>query len=337
MLDKTQQFEKLMMNHLSGEISDKDACVLLAILNSDPKFKVQYNEMVKTRAISLIPVIESEKSSNYKNLLQLLNNGLLLNKQPKFIQYFLKVAAIIIFVLSTSISSYYIYTEYINSANNLLSYETVAPLGSQTKIVLPDGTIAWLNSGSTLKYNNSYGNENRTVYLTGEGYFEVQKNPNKPFYVYANDIKVKVLGTIFNVRSYVDEADVEVDLLEGKVDISVESVKNSKILSLLPNEKMVFNKANKSISSHKVDASRSATWTTGKLCFVDASLEDIAKNLERKYDIKIEIKSQIIKDELFSGSLNLNQPIEKILEYIDVDKKFTRTFNGRNVSIVNKY
>ncbi len=243
MLDKTQQFEKLMMDHLSGNISDTDACVLLAIIQSDPTFKVQYNEMVKTRAISLIPVIESEKTSNYKNILQHLNNAVLINKQHKFLQYFLKVAAIVIFVFSTAISTYYIYTEHISSATSLMSYETVAPLGSQTKIVLPDGTIAWLNSGSTLKYNNSYGNENRTVELTGEGYFEVQKNPNKPFYVYANEIKVKVLGTIFNVRSYVDEADVEVDLLEGKVDVSVESVKNSKVLSLLPNERMVYNKA----------------------------------------------------------------------------------------------
>ena len=333
MLDKTKQFEKLMMNHLSENISDNDEGVLLDILNSDPKFKVQYNEMVKTRAISLIPIIESEKTSNYKNLLQLLNYGLSLNRQPVFLQYFLKVAAIIIFVLSTSISTYYIYNGYNNSSKNLMSYETVVPLGSQTKIVLPDGTIAWLNSGSTLKYNNSYGNENRTVNLTGEGYFEVQKNPKKPFLVYANDIKVKVLGTVFNVRSYTDEATVEVDLLEGKVDVSVQSGNEKKVLSLLPDEKMVYNKTNKTITSHKVDASRSSTWTTGKLCFVDATLEDIAKNLERKYDVKIEIKSQSIKDELFSGSLDLNQPIDKILEYIDVDKKYTRIFNGKNVRI----
>ncbi|OIP84519.1 MAG: hypothetical protein AUK44_02335 [Porphyromonadaceae bacterium CG2_30_38_12] len=336
MIDKTKQFEKLMMNHLSENISDNDEGVLLDILNSDPKFKVQYNEMVKTRAISLIPIIESEKNSNYKNLLQLLNYGLSLNRQPVFLQYFFKVAAIIIFVLSTSISTYYIYNGYNNSSKNLMSYETVVPLGSQTKIVLPDGTVAWLNSGSTLKYNNSYGDETRTVNLTGEGYFEVQKNPKKPFLVYANDIKVKVLGTVFNVRSYADENAIEVDLLEGKVDVSFESGNDTKILSLLPNEKMVFNKANKTITSHKVDASRSSTWTTGKLCFVDATLEDIAKNLERKYDIQIEIKSQRIKEELFSGSLDLNQPIEKILEYIDVDKKYTRVFNGKNVSLINQ-
>ncbi len=337
MIDKTKQFEELMMKHISENISDNEEGILLVILNSDPKFKVQYNEMLKTRAISLIPFIESQKTSNYKNLLKLLNNGLFLNSQPKFMQYFLKIAAIIIFVLSTSISTYYIFTGHTNSSNNLMSYQTVVPLGSQTKIVLPDGTVAWLNSGSTLKYNNSYGNENRSVYLTGEGYFEVQKNPKKPFLVYANDIKVKVLGTVFNVRSYTDENTIQVDLLEGKVDVSCESFNNKEILSLLPNEKMVFNKATKALTTHKVDASRSSTWTTGKLCFVDASLEDIAKNLERKYDIHIQIQSQDIKDELFSGSLDLNQPINEILEYIDVDKKYTRIFSGKNVSIINKY
>lgn len=335
MLEKTQKFEELMMSHLSDNISDSDAGVLLGIINSDPNFKIQYNEMVKTRAISLIPFIESEKTSNYKNVLQQLTNGLYLNSKPNFFQYVLRIAAIVIFVLSTSISSYYIYSEY-NNSSNLMSYETVVPLGSQTKIVLPDGTVAWLNSGSTLKYNNSYGDENRTVNLSGEGYFEVQKNPEKPFIVYANDIKVKVLGTVFNVRSYADEADVEVNLLEGKVDVSIKSQNEAKILSLLPNDKMVYNKINKTITSHRVDATRSSAWTTGKLCFVDATLEDIVKNLERKYDIQIEIKSQRIKEELFSGSLNLNQPIDKILEYIDVDKKYTRIFNGRNVSIDNK-
>ena len=335
MLDKTQQFEKLMMHHLSGNVSENDERVLLDILNSDPIYKQLYNEMAKTRAISLIPLIESEKASNYKLLLRLLNNGIFSYNQSDFLKNFLRIAAVIIFILSTSVSTYYIYTEY-NSKSNLLSYQTIVPLGSQTKIVLPDGTIAWLNSGSTLKYNNSYGNKNRTVYLTGEGYFEVYKNPGKPFFVYANDIKVKVLGTVFNVRTYNDEGTVEVNLLEGKVDISMSKGETNQILSLLPNEKMVYNKVEKSITSYKTDAKRAATWTTGKLCFVDASLEDIAKDLERKYDIHIQIKSQSIKDELFSGSLDLNQPVNKILEYIDVDKKFARTYNGKTICITKK-
>jgi len=336
MIDNTQKFEELMMNHLSENISDSDELLLLHILNSDPKFKDLYNEVVKARAIYQIPLIESKKASNYKLLLMLLNNGGILNRQSNFIHSFLKIAASIIFILSASVSTYYIFKGNNDFSNNLMVYETVVPQGSQTKIILPDKTVVWLNSGSKLRYSSSYGEKDRSVYLTGEGYFDVQKNQKKPFLVYANNIKVKVLGTVFNVRSYTTEPSVEVNLLVGKVDISLKKGNISKKLSLCPNEKMVYNKANNTIISYKVDASRSVMWITGKLSFVDASLEDIIKELERKYDIQIKIEIQSKKKELFSGSLDLNQPIEKILEYIDVDKKYTRTFNGKIITITDK-
>lgn len=336
MLDKTQQFEKLMMHHLSESISDNDERLLLDILNSDHKFKVLYNEMVKTRAISLIPFIESRKKSNYKLLLQLMNNGLSFNSQPKLLQYFLRIAAIIIFVLSTSISTYYIYIGYNNSTNNLMSYQTVVPLGSQAKIVLPDGTVAWLNSGSTLKYNNLYGKKNREVLMTGEGYFDVKKDKNKPFLVHTNNIEIKVLGTVFNVRSYIDDPAVEVNLLEGKVDVSLLDNKNAEKLTLTPNHKIIYNKKSKTMQSFAADVSKSTQWQTGKLCFIDASLEEIAKDLERKYDVQICFQSNKIKNEFYSGSLDLNLPLNTLLEYIDVDNKFIRTYKGKIVTINNK-
>jgi ferric-dicitrate binding protein FerR (iron transport regulator) len=335
MHDRKQQFEKLMMLYLSESITDNEERALLVILDSDPNYKVRYDEMLKTRAISLIPAIESRKTANYKQFIHLITNSFSLNKRLGFMPTFIRVAAIIVFVLSTSVSAYYIVTDF-NAGNNMLSYETVVPHGSQTKIVLPDGTIAWLNSGSILKYSNNYGSKNRTVYLTGEGYFDVQRNPKKPFLVYANDIKVKVLGTVFNVRAYNDEATVEVNLIEGKVDISSTENKASQVLSLKPNEKMVFNKQHKTIRAYKVDASRAATWTTGKLCFVDASLEDIAKDLERKYDVQIDIKAKNIKDELFSGSLDLNQPIGNVLKYLDVDKKYKVEVSANTINISDK-
>jgi len=329
MNEKSQQFEKLMIDYLSGNLSNNDARELLCIINSDSKYKVLYNEIVKSNALSHIPGIESQRVSNYKLLLKRISINLFSEKQIGLKNYFLRIAAILILTITTSISSYYIYTDY-SSKHNMLSYETIVPHGSQSKIILPDGTVVWLNSGSTLKYDNSYGRKNRTVLLTGEGYFDVTKAPNKPFFVYADQIKIKVLGTVFNVRAYSDEKKVEVNLLEGKIDVSL---KDEPSLILLPNEEMVYNKRENRIYSYKVDASRSATWISGKLCFVEASLQDISKDLERRYDVKIIIKSQKIKDELFSGSLDLNQPIEKILEYIDVDKKYTRTYNGKEIYI----
>lgn len=336
MLDKTRQFEKLMVNHLSGNISDNEQHVLLDILNSDPKYKVLYNEMAKTRAISFSPVFENEKAANYKLLLESISNGLTLNRQPNFIHYLLRVAAIILFIISTSVSSYYIFNGYNNSIENLTNCETVVPLGSQAKIILPDGTIAWLNSGSTLRYNNLYGKKNREVLLTGEGYFEVTKDKDKPFLVHTNNIEVKVLGTVFNVRSYSDDATVEVNLIEGKVDVAMLNSKTSDNLILLPNEKVIYNKNTKIMHSSKANATKSAQWTIGKLCFVDASIESITKDLERKFDVQIKLESDNIKNEIFSGSINLNQPIDVILDYLDVDKKFSRKHIGKTIFIKNK-
>lgn len=336
MFDKSHQFEKLMINHLSGNISDSEERVLLDILNSDPKYKALYNEMAKTSAISQIPLIESKKASNYKWLLKILKKELSGSIQYSIWQHFSKVAAIIVFVLSTSISTYYIYTSYSDSSNKPLSYQTVVPFGSQAKIVLPDGTVAWLNSGSTLKYNNFYGMKDRIIVLSGEGYFDVKRDESKPFLVHTNNIEIKVLGTVFNVRSYNDNPTVEVNLLKGKVNVSLLSEVNSQKLTLIPNQKMIYNKNDKTMKSFSADVSKSTLWRTGKLCFSRKSFEEIAKDIERKYDIQIVFQSNKIKNEVYSGSLDLNLPLKILLEYIDVDKKFERVYNEKQVIIKNK-
>jgi len=320
-----------MIGHLSEQLSDKEERILSELLKSNPEFKLKYEEMAKHHAISFTSTIEACKRSNYFN-----NIKLVFNTKNHYIRYYLRIAAIIFFIITTSISSYFIFRENIFSSDRMMSYKTIVPQGSQSKIILPDGTLVWLNSGSTLEYKNTYGKKNRDVILTGEGYFEVKKNPSKPFLVHTGNIQVKVLGTIFNVRSYIDEPSEEVDLLEGKINIYFENKKSSDRLIMKPNEKMIYNKKSNSIHTCKVIASRSALWTTGKLSFVDASLEEIAKNLERRYDVKIIIRSSTVKDELFSGSLDLNQPIDKVLEYIDVDKKYIRIYNGKTIMIKNR-
>jgi len=334
MLDKNQQFDYLMSNHLSGNISEDEERALIDFLNLDPQYKILYAEMAKTRAISFIPVLENEKESNYNNFNKALPDNLLLSVKLTPFRNFLRIAAAVIFMLSTSISSYYFFT---NSRNgNLTTCEAFVPLGSQAKVILPDGSVVWLNSGSTLKYNNLFGKKDRTIQLTGEGYFEVTKDKTKPFLVHTNDISVKVLGTVFNVRSYLDDPTVEVNLLEGRVNITTQSKESANTLNLAPNEKMIYNKKNGTMLSYRADAAKSAQWTIGKLCFVDASLEQIAKDLERKFDIKIKLSTKNINNEIFSGSLNLNQPLNEILDYLDVDKKFKKVYSGKTVLIKNK-
>ena len=329
------KFEDLMLDFFSGKLSEQDESSFLKLLNSNQSYKDKYHKMALEKAISYIPIVEKEKENNYRVVDSMIKNKKQLNfPNSNYFRYFIRVAAILIFVLSTTIA---INSVYKDNNTKAVICETVVPLGSQTKIILPDSTVVWLNSGSTLKYSNLFGVNTRDVSLTGEGYFEVTKNKKIPFLVHTNSIEIKVLGTVFNIRAYIDDPTVEVDLLEGKVDVSLLETVPTHKLTLYPNEKVVYNKKNKSMFSVVVDAYKSAQWTIGKLCFVDVPIEKIVKDIERKYDVQIIIESDKIKNEIFSGSLDLNQPLNELLYYIDVDKKFNIIYNAKTIVIQNKY
>jgi len=321
---------------MSGNISDKDERLLSEILQSNTEYKEYFYEIAKTRAIGLIPAVEKNKKTNYNWLMFRLKKNVIFHIYNNRFPSFARVAAIIVFAVLSGITSYYILHRTSEYDNKSMICETVVPLGSQAKIILPDGTVVWLNSGSILKYNNSYGTKNREVFLSGEGYFDVKKDKSKPFLVNTTKIGIKVLGTVFNVSSYINDPTIEVNLLEGKVDITALDNKKTTKMSLLPNEKIVYNKKTRTMISYKTNAAKSALWTTGKLCFVDATMENITNNLERKFDVQILLETKQIKDEIFSGTLDLNQPLRLILDYIDVDKKFEKVQTGKRIVIKDK-
>lgn len=333
MKSEDKNFEDLMIDYLSGTISEKDQQHLSELLKSNRDFKMRFDEMLKIRAMSYVPDIESQKHSNYNKILEQINDTPTFNSSRLWFSNFRKIAAIIAFVISVSIASYYIYSDISSPADTAFQYETFSPIGSQTKIILPDSTVVWLNSGSSLKYNRAYGKKEREVALTGEAYFEVKKDKTKPFIVHTDSLNVNVLGTVFNLRAYNADEDVIVSLIEGSVNISLPTSKNVDLLSMKPNERMVFNKQTKKIESSETDASRSALWTTGKLCFVDATLYQISKDLERKYNVEIQIANDKIKNEIFSGSLNLNLSLKDVLSCIDVDKKFSINQTGDTIVV----
>lgn len=335
MKSENKNFEDLMIDYISGTISEMDQQHLSELLKSDRDFKMRFDEMLKIRAMSYVPGIEAQKQNNYNKILEQINDTPTFNSSRSWFSNFRKIAAIIALVISVSIASFYIYNDIKSPADTAFWYETFSPIGSQTKIILPDSTVVWLNSGSSLKYNQAFGKKDREVTLMGEGYFEVAKDKSKPFIVQTDSLNINVLGTVFNLRAYNDDADVIVNLIEGSVNISLPTSKNVGLLSMKPNERMVFNKESKKIETSETDASRSSLWTTGKLCFVDATVEQISKDLERKFNVSINITSDDIKNELFSGSINVNLSLAEILTYIDVDKKFTIQQIGDSI-IINK-
>lgn len=189
-----------------------------------------------------------------------------------------------------------------------------SPLGSRTKLYLPDGTLVWLNAGSRMAYSQGFGVEERQVKLTGEGYFEVKKDEKLPFMVQTKALKVRVLGTKFNFRDYPEDEEVIVSLLEGKVALD-NLIRREKALFLIPNERAVLNKKSGKMLLEKALATNASQWKNGYLFFDEELLPDIVKELERSYGVEIRIANDALKHFRFYGNfVKREQSITEVME-----------------------
>lgn len=188
-----------------------------------------------------------------------------------------------------------------------------APMGANTKLYLPDGTLVWLNAGSKIVYSQGFGVDDRTLSLEGEGYFEVSRNEDIPFVIDTKEVKLQVLGTKFNFKNYPDEEEVTVNLMEGKVALHNE-LKAMPELYLEPDEKMVLNKYTGEMSKSKTNtASMQKSWTNNELYFDEEPLKNIAKELMRCYNVRIQVADSL-KNEHFYGDFKYTEnTIEEVL------------------------
>ncbi|MDR1341109.1 MAG: FecR family protein [Prevotellaceae bacterium] len=174
------------------------------------------------------------------------------------------------------------------------------PMGARTKLYLPDGTLVWLNAGSKITYSQGFGVDDRILTLEGEGYFEVTRNEKNPFEVKTKDIDLTVLGTKFNFKNYPDDEEVTVSLMDGKVALR----KTSSKLFLEPDEKMVLNKSTGKMTKSKTKVEYANAWANDELFFDEELMEDIAKQLMRCYDEKIEVADSL-RHKRFYGSFKI--------------------------------
>ena len=187
----------------------------------------------------------------------------------------------------------------------------VVPRGGEYKLELADGTLVWLNSDSELRYPVKFAGSQRDVWLKGEGYFEVSKNPEKPFRVVVDDMIVKVLGTSFNINAYKDRGNILTTLVSGKVDIQDMSGKSLVVMS--PNQQVDF-RHGKISSVQEVDITRFVSWIDGKFYFNDMTLENIMSQLQRWYDIEVFFVDEELKSYPFTGVIRRDFTAGQIFE-----------------------
>ncbi|HEY4198674.1 MAG TPA: FecR domain-containing protein [Mucilaginibacter sp.] len=173
--------------------------------------------------------------------------------------------------------------------------------GEVKHIKLPDGTNVWLNAGSTLKYSSAYNTNDRQVYLTGEAYFGVRDDRDKPFIIYSGQLKTQVLGTAFSVSAYPEAQVNTITVVQGKVQVS----KDDSVLGcLLPNQELEYTVRSGVSSFINTNAEKMASWKSGKLAFVQMPMQDIAIHLQKWYGVTFIFKNEQLKDRRFTASFD---------------------------------
>ncbi len=222
-----------------------------------------------------------------------------------------RVAAVLL--LPLLLGAGYLFGVWSKSGNDQQATSVIhAPMGSRVSFNLPDGTSGWLNSGSTLTYSLPFS-DHRNVGLEGEAWFDVFHNEKKPFEIKTVNSTVQVLGTSFYLSAYHDEQYVEVVLQKGKVMFS-DSTK-TKNITLLPSERLVYSKGEVSVTS--ADPAKYKAWTDGKLVFRGDDMAEVARRIERWYNIKVELADKELEQFSFRATFE-DDTLEEVLNLLSM-------------------
>jgi ferric-dicitrate binding protein FerR (iron transport regulator) len=213
--------------------------------------------------------------------------------------------------------------------------ERVNPSGQKSVLFLSDGTKVWLNAASKLSYRNDFGSgSTREVHLEGEAFFDVAHNADKPFIVHTSSIRIKVLGTSFNVKSYPEEKTIETTLVKGKVRIEGGDSKTNGIgdVELKPNQRAVFHKESKTINISEVDASNSGAWKQDRMVFHGETMDNVILQLERSYDVRIHVADKGSLTCKLTASIE-KESLDEILELLKASHNIRYSIEGKDVFI----
>jgi ferric-dicitrate binding protein FerR (iron transport regulator) len=245
---------------------------------------------------------------------------------------YLRIAAA--FILFSAISL----IVYLNIDRVGDSSQQYQALNSEQKTVtLADGSVVTLNSGSVLQVSPDFGEDSRKVSLTGEAYFEVAKDTARPFIVSTGVISTRVLGTAFNVQAYGNEEDLTVTVAEGKVSVDQEGAQQESVnLSpgVTPGKQLVYDRSTQHAMVIPADAEQIGAWRKGVTYFNNESIPAIARKLERKFNLKIDVTEKGNPDCLYTLRIS-NETLPQALQLLTSVSGITYTYHDQNHLTLN--
>lgn len=228
-----------------------------------------------------------------------------------------KIAAI--FILAFTLAYTFLLDK---SVTEPASMQTIfVPPGQRAELTLTDGTKVWLNAKTTFTFPNKFTADGRNVTLDGEGYFDVTKDPQKPFIVKTKQYDIKVLGTEFNVTAYSASSSFETSLIRGAVEVS-SSTSQAK-MTLQPNTRTYVE--NGILKKGAIEHDTYFLWKEGLICFYDEPVDKMIEKLELYYDVKIDVQNKELLRNRYSGKFRTKDGVEHVLKVLQLNNKFTYT------------
>ncbi|MVT08195.1 FecR family protein [Chitinophaga tropicalis] len=222
-----------------------------------------------------------------------------------------------------------LYSCMLSSSKAGVSRNTIStPVGGQYQIVLDDGTRVWLNAASSLRFPVRFDGDERAVEVSGEVYFEVAKNKEKPFKVSFNGNTVTVLGTHFNVMAYNDEAKSKVTLLEGAIRISNHTGQNL----LKPGMQALVGDSNSIITTRKANLEEAVAWKNGYFVFENENIQSIMRKVTRWYDVTVVYQGNMTGKE-FSGTISRFEDVSEVLDMLELTETIHFNLQGRRITV----
>ncbi len=310
-MNRKEEIWKLVTGNISGD--EKRA--ILSEIEIDKEAKVEYNEIKNTWALlsSTKKMADADANDMY---LRFKGHLPYVPKYRMGLNNMLKYAAIFVMgVMIASLSVYWSESRGWLSFNKEFVQTVVADKGQISKVILPDSSVVWINSGSKITYNSKFGGNNRKIELVGQAFFNAAHNRKIPFVVNVNGFLVKVLGTKFDVNAYSAEKNIRVVLESGRVELNRASDHDFKY-TLSPGEMATFNPKNNSLTIDKVKPELFSSWKEGVLIFRDKPMAEVLDELQRRYNIDIEVKDADIYNSVFTARIS-DEPLDKILKSME--------------------
>jgi transmembrane sensor len=232
--------------------------------------------------------------------------------------YWQKIAAVLLIPLLTISVYLLLQLNELEPAKYNAAIQTVeCSMGNRSRITLPDGTLVWLNSGSSVTFPVSFSDsKTRNVALAGEAYFDVAKDPCHPFMLNLGEVCLEVVGTSFNVSNYYEDRKIEVMLESGEVKLLAKTASGSdETRTMVPGQLATISRDTEEITIDETQAEKHVSWTKGHLVFNDDKMSDVIRKLERWYNVEIKVTDEEINQYQFTATL-VNLSIEQVLNLL---------------------